>query len=79
MRPSVPTAIHVRGSDALSLNGQRAAAWPVLQALDESGTCSIDDLYTRTEGTLTRERLRLFLKELVNTGLASIVVDGAVR
>jgi hypothetical protein len=51
-----------------------SVAWPVLHALQESGTCSIDELYKLTEGTLTRERLRLFVKELVNTGLASIVV-----
>jgi len=51
-----------------------ADAWPVLNAIQERGTCSIDELYKLTEGTLTRTRLRLFVKELVITGLVSIVV-----
>jgi hypothetical protein len=49
-----------------------AAAWPVLEALEERGQCRIEDLYQLTEGNLTRERLRLFVKELVNIGLVSI-------
>ena len=56
-----------------------AAAWPVLHALQENGTCLIDDLYERSIGELTTEQLRVFLKELVNEGLASIVVSGAPK
>ena len=69
------------GQDTIVVRGNgkestlAAAAWPVLHALQESGTCSIDELYKRTEGALTRERLRLFIRELVNTGLVSIVVN----
>jgi hypothetical protein len=69
------------GQDTIVVHGNgkestfSAAAWPVLHALQESGTCSIDELYKQTEGALTRERLRLFVKELVNTGLVSIVVN----
>jgi hypothetical protein len=74
-----------RGGDAIVVRGNgketmiAAAAWPVLEALEETGMCSIDDLYKRTAGTLEPERLRIFIKELVNAGLASIVVNGAAR
>jgi hypothetical protein len=54
-----------------------AEAWPVLQMLQENGTCSIDELSKRTIRTLTSDRLRLFVKELVNTGLVSIVVNAS--
>jgi len=54
-----------------------AAAWPVLHALQENDTFPIYDLYERSVGELTTERLRVFLKELVNAGLASIIVNGS--
>jgi hypothetical protein len=54
-----------------------AAAWPVLHALQENGACPIEDLYARSVGEVTPERLQVFLKELVNAGLASIVMNGS--
>jgi hypothetical protein len=75
----VPRPIDFRGGDAIVVRGNgketmfAAAAWPALKALEETGTCSIDDLYKRTAGILEPERLRVFVKELVNAGLASIV------
>ncbi len=74
-----------RAGDAIVVRGNgketmiAAAAWPILQALEETDTCSIDDLYKRTAGTLEPERLRVFVQELVNAGLASIVVNGEPR
>jgi hypothetical protein len=78
----VPRPIE-RGQQNLVVRGNgrewtfSAAAWPVLHALQENGTCLIDDLYERSAGQLTTEQLRIFLKELVNAGFASIVVSGA--
>jgi hypothetical protein len=71
------------GQDTITVRGNgkestfAAAAWPILQALQASGTCSINELYQQTRGMVPPERLRLLLKELVNTGLVSIVVNGS--
>jgi hypothetical protein len=52
-----------------------AAAGPVLEALRVNGACSFEELCNSSRGTLTRETLRVFVTELVNAGLASIVVE----
>ncbi|HUQ95875.1 MAG TPA: cupin domain-containing protein [Bryobacteraceae bacterium] len=51
-----------------------AAAGPVLEALRVDGTCSMEKLHDSSGGTLSKETLRVFVTELVNAGLASIVV-----
>lgn len=54
-----------------------ATARPVLDALRVNGVCSLEMLAQSTGGTLSKETLRVFVTELVNAGLASIVVDDA--
>jgi hypothetical protein len=54
-----------------------AAARPVLEILEKRGTCSLEELYAAGTGTLTRESLQVFVKELVDVGVVSIAVNGS--
>ena len=56
-----------------------AAARPVLEILEKRGTCSLEELYAAGTGTLTRESLQVFVKELVDVGVVSIAVNGSVQ
>ncbi|HLJ13645.1 MAG TPA: cupin domain-containing protein [Bryobacteraceae bacterium] len=56
-----------------------AAARPLLKKLQQMGTCSENDLCASTAGTLSREVVRSFVKELVTAGLAAVVTDGGQR
>jgi hypothetical protein len=49
----------------------------MLHELQENGTCFIDDPYKTSLGELTTKRLRDLLKEMVDAGLASIVVNSS--
>ncbi|MBV9082857.1 MAG: hypothetical protein JOZ62_09290, partial [Acidobacteriaceae bacterium] len=49
-----------------------AAALPVLQALRDARTCSLEQLWSAAAGKLDRETIRVFVRELVSEGLVSI-------
>lgn len=73
----VPRSIECKdGKIIVRCNGKEltfaAEALPVLNALQEKGTCSIEELCSRVNGTLPVDQVRVFLRELVDTGLASI-------
>lgn len=71
--PSGKETIVVRGNGKVATF--TVAAGPVLEALRVKRTCSLEELHNSSGGTLTRETLRVFITELVNAGLASIVLD----
>ena len=83
----VPRSVELNsnGQDTIVVRGNgkestfAAAARPVLEALSANGTCSLDQLLERAGGTLPREQLRIFLKELVNAGLVSVVLADDAR
>jgi hypothetical protein len=68
-----PGTVIVRG------NGKEwtfaAEARPVLEKLQTNGTCSREELEESAASALTREQLGLFLQELVQAGLACVVVN----
>lgn len=61
-------------------NGKEAtfapAARPILEELQAHGTWPIEKLKERSSGDLPIETLRVFVSELIDAGLASIVVEG---
>lgn len=56
-----------------------AEALPLLAMLEESGLCTIEDVYSRVVCSMPKEQIRLFLKELVDAGLAAIDVPTSPR
>lgn len=76
-----PIEWHRNGEDTIVVRGNgkeatfAAAAGPVLEALRTHQTCSLAELHQNSSEAIPAATLRVFVAELVNAGLAAIVLD----
>lgn len=79
-----PAEWHRNGDDTIVVRGNgkeatfAAAAGPVLEALREHQTCTLEQLQRKSGDAVPPATLRVFVAELVNAGLAAIVPDPAI-